>query len=64
MSDGMHVGYVGPGQPNPASMQVFADFAHEAANGKKLFAITHSDIAPERYASTRETAEKIKHWVK
>jgi hypothetical protein len=59
MSDGMHVGYVGPGQPNPASMQVFADFAHEAASGNKLFGITHSDIAPERYASTRETAEYL-----
>ncbi len=59
MSDGMHVGYVGPGKPNPESMQVFADFAHEAAAGKQLFAITHSSIEPEKYASTRETAEYL-----
>jgi len=59
MSDGLHVGYVGPGQVNPASMQVFADFAHQAAAGERLFAITHSDISPERYASTRETADYL-----
>jgi hypothetical protein len=57
MSDGMHVGYVGPHKPNPESMQVYVDFAQEAIAGKKLFAITHSDIEPEKYASTRETAE-------
>jgi hypothetical protein len=59
MSDGMHVGYVRPGQVNPTSMQAYADFAHEAVNGQKLFAITHSDIEPGRYASTRETAEYL-----
>ena len=59
MSDGMHVGYVRPGHVNPASMQVYADFAHQAVNGEKLFAITHSAIEPGRYASTRETAEYL-----
>jgi len=59
MSDGMHVGYVRPGQVNPASMQVYADFAHLAVNGDKLFGITHSAIEPGRYASTRETAEYL-----
>jgi hypothetical protein len=59
MSDGMHVGYVRPGQVNPESMQVFADFAHLAATGKKLFAITHSNITPPGYASTRDTADYL-----
>jgi hypothetical protein len=59
MSDGMHVGYVRRGQVNPESMQVFADFARRAIAGEKLFGITHSDITPDRYASTRDTADYL-----
>ncbi|HMJ10424.1 MAG TPA: hypothetical protein VK524_03405 [Polyangiaceae bacterium] len=57
LSDGLHVGYVGYRKVNPLQMEGFTRFAERAARGEKLFAITHSDVTPFKYASTTETAE-------
>jgi hypothetical protein len=57
LADGLHAGYVKHRQVNPLQMQGFKDFADRAARGEKLFAISHSEVTPMRYASTAETAD-------
>ncbi|HEY6556791.1 MAG TPA: hypothetical protein VI072_05945 [Polyangiaceae bacterium] len=57
LSDGLHAGYVGYRKVNPLQMEGFTRFAELAARGERLFAITHSDVHPMKYASTTETAE-------
>lgn len=59
LSDGLHVGFEPDKKRervvNSASMAAFTLYADRAANGEKLFAITHSSIVTP-YASTTETA--------
>lgn len=59
--DGIHVNYM----PRDHSMNLeriasFERFARQAALGKKLFFISHSEITPKGdYASTHETTDKL-----
>jgi len=57
LADGLHAGYVAYHQVSPLQMDGFAKFADLAAQGQKLFAISHSEVKPGRYASTEETAD-------
>lgn len=61
--DGLHTGYIG-GKPGPQEsqletdgLQIFLQFARDAAAGKKRMLITHSEIFPGTFASTTETAD-------
>jgi hypothetical protein len=61
--DGLHTGYVN-GKPGPQEseletdkLQIFLQFARDAAAGKKRMIITHSEIFPGTFASTTETAD-------
>jgi hypothetical protein len=63
--DGLHAGYV-RGQPGPreselvaADLDVFVQFARDAAAGKKRFVVTHSEVFPGTFASTTETADYL-----
>jgi hypothetical protein len=56
--DGIHCGYL---EENPRALNVgiispFLDAAKQAAEGKFLFSITHSEIDPGLYAGTSRTA--------
>ncbi|MFT4589622.1 MAG: hypothetical protein ACI9VS_002276 [Candidatus Binatia bacterium] len=60
MADSIYAGYVGDREEhnvNPAHMEDFARFAAAAAEGRKRLLITHTDLIPEGYASTAETAD-------
>jgi hypothetical protein len=62
MMDGLHVAFLD--QKNKTGLdslrlQPFIRFAREAADGKKLFTITHSEIKTEDYASASETADAL-----
>jgi hypothetical protein len=59
--DGMHAGYEkGGGKKLVAEdVAVFARFAEDAAAGKKQMIVTHSQIVPDGYASTTETADHL-----
>lgn len=59
MMDSLHAGYLGAHQVDPLKIAPFVAYAKEAAAGKKLFVITHSDIRPNGYASTTETTDAI-----
>lgn len=62
MLDGIHVAYVDQKQrtnPDQIRLQPFIRFAKEAAEGRKLFTITHSEIKPLAYASAAETAGEL-----
>jgi hypothetical protein len=66
LADGLHAGYAldtparGPAREvNPLQMAPFALFADKAMRGLRLFAISHSAIQTENYASTTETAEYL-----
>jgi hypothetical protein len=63
--DGLHAGYV-TGKPGPRESQllaedleVFLQFARDAADGKKQMIVTHSEIFPGTFASTTETADYL-----
>jgi hypothetical protein len=59
--DGIHCGYK-PGTKTliPERLAPFERFARAAIEGKKLFSITHSEIAPVgRYAGTQETTDAL-----
>jgi hypothetical protein len=61
LSDGMHVSFE-PGRrnvPSALAMRPFARFAAQAAQGNKLFAVTHSSVVTDRYASTTQTAKAL-----
>jgi len=62
MADSIHAGFVG----NPAArlvdsaaMEGFARVAREAAAGRKRMVVSHSQLRPEGYASTTETADYL-----
>lgn len=61
--DGMHAGYVKDPQAKeklrPEHLEVFVQFAKDAAAGKKRMLVTHTEIVPGTYASTTETADYL-----
>jgi hypothetical protein len=62
MLDGMHVSYLDPKRKtdlDPLRLDPLLRAAKEAAEGRKLFTITHSDIKPPDYASVAETADAL-----
>jgi hypothetical protein len=58
--DALHIGRV-PGRRAPAVEQIgpYERFAREAVEGKKLFVITHSDIAPDAFVGARDTTDVL-----
>jgi hypothetical protein len=58
--DALHIGRV-PGKRAPAVDQIAAyeRFARQAVDGKKLFVITHSDIAPDAFVGARDTTDVL-----
>lgn len=60
--DGLHTDYVVDGQRtfvNPEQMKDFLRFARAAVKFKKQFIITNSEIIPDGYSSTTETAQYL-----
>jgi hypothetical protein len=59
--DGIHAAYLDPKAKtvDPLRLSPFMRFAKLAAEGKRLFTITHSDIGGTTYASTAETADAL-----
>ena len=60
MADSIYAGFTGdPAERkvDPELMQGFLRFARDAAAGKKIMVISHSQLVPETYASTAETAD-------
>ena len=56
LMDGMHTDYLDR-RPDPAGLDVFLQFAQDAAAGRKRLLITHSEVFPGTFASTTETAD-------
>jgi len=56
LMDGLHSEYVGKAV-DPAGLDVFLQFAKDAAAGRKRMLITHSEVFPGTFASTTETAD-------
>jgi hypothetical protein len=56
LADGLHAGFTDRWKRTlaPNALQAFRDFGELAKQGKKLFAITHSSIMTDGYASTTE----------
>jgi hypothetical protein len=61
LADGLHAGFADPyrRQFAPNALQAFRDFGELAKRGEKLFAITHSSIATDGYASTTECSRLL-----
>jgi hypothetical protein len=61
LADGLHAGFtdVWKRQLAPNALQAFRDFGELAKQGKKLFAITHSSIMTDGYASTTECSRYL-----
>ncbi|MDI1479792.1 hypothetical protein [Polyangium sp. y55x31] len=59
--DGIHAAYLDPKAKtvDPLRLAPFFRFAKLAADGKRLFSITHSDIGGTEYASSAETADAL-----
>lgn len=60
--DGLHTDYIQTDKDrfvNPVQMQDFLRFAKDAVHFKKQFIITHSEIIPDGYSSTTETAQYL-----
>lgn len=60
--DGLHTDYIETGSGkivNPIQMKDFLRFAKDAVKFKKQFIITHSEIIPDGYSSTTETAKYL-----
>jgi hypothetical protein len=61
--DAMHAGYADDKPAGTArqlidrDLEVFAEFAREAAAGRKQMVVTHSEVFPATFASTTETAD-------
>jgi hypothetical protein len=62
--DGLHTGYLPDGKPladggvlDTTGLAPFADFARLAAEGRKRFIVTHSEIFPGTFASTTECSD-------
>jgi hypothetical protein len=58
--DAIHIGRV-PGHRAPAVDQIapYERFARWAVEARKLFTITHSDIAPDAFVGTRDTTDVL-----
>jgi hypothetical protein len=61
LADGLHAGFadVYRRQFAPNALQAFRDFGELAKRGEKLFAITHSSIKTDGYASTTECSKLL-----
>jgi hypothetical protein len=61
LADGLHAGFadIQRRQFAPNALQAFRDFGELAKRGEKLFAITHSSIATDGYASTTECSKLL-----
>jgi hypothetical protein len=62
MLDSIHAGFTGNPEErkvDPVNMEGFLKFAREALQSKKTMLITHSEIRPDNYASTMETADYL-----
>ncbi len=62
MLDSIYAGFTGDPtqrQVDPANMRGFLRFARDALRGRKAMVITHCDLQPDTYASTRETADYL-----
>jgi len=59
LADGLHARLGNGGELGAVDMRPFLGFAREAAAGKKLLSITHSEIPTPGYASTTETADYL-----
>jgi hypothetical protein len=62
LADSLYAGYaepIGNRQVDPEDLADFRRFAAEAAAGRKLLILTHCDLQPDGYASTRETADDV-----
>ena len=61
LADGLHVGFSDEKSRtvNTQQLDVFSEFARQAARGERLMSITHSAILPEQYASAAETALEL-----
>ncbi|RYZ06811.1 MAG: hypothetical protein EOO73_14805 [Myxococcales bacterium] len=61
LADGLHAGFtdVWKRQMAPSALQAFREFGELAKQGKKLFAITHSSIMTDGYASTTECSRYL-----
>ena len=64
--DGIHAGYEPERMPSSVGgavsrrdLDVYIEFAREAARGRKYFVITHSQIHPGSYASTTESTNEL-----
>lgn len=61
LADGLHAGFTDPRRRlfAPNALQAFRDWGELAKRGEKLFAITHSSIATDGYASTTECSKLL-----
>jgi hypothetical protein len=67
LADSLHASYVGDSAParsadlpvDESGLDVFKEFAADAASGRKRFRVTHSEVYPGTYASTTETADVL-----
>lgn len=61
LADGLHAGFTDAWKRKmaPNALQAFRDFGEQAKQGKKLFAITHSSIMTDGYASTTECSRYL-----
>jgi hypothetical protein len=59
--DGMHASYKDKTEKSivPEHVDIFARLAADAVAGKKQMIVTHSEIVPDGYASTTETADYL-----
>jgi hypothetical protein len=61
LADGLHAGFTDLYRRSfaPNALQAFRDWGELAKRGEKLFAITHSSIATDGYASTTECSKLL-----
>jgi hypothetical protein len=62
LGDSLHANFIGDMRDhkvNPAAVENYVAFARRAAKGEKLFAMTHSAIGVDGYASTTEVAAEL-----
>jgi hypothetical protein len=60
MADSIYAGFEGDDRKvDPQNMQAFRRFAAAAAEGNKVFVLTHSYLHTPTYASTKETADDL-----
>jgi hypothetical protein len=62
LADSLYCGYVegtAPPRVDPKLMEGFLRFARDAKEGRKTLVLSHCDLKPKGYASTRETADYL-----